>query len=607
MKRTDPTALMQLRVFNLYKFLVVLDVIERTQVSFLTINNKDDDITLYDKLYKFEERDVISQEYFDKKVEALRKLHLNFECFTDSSCPHEVMDYMNSDISNDAFAEPINQFCKIKDAITPLSKLKIVATLQKSIITILADHCLLKPHSINNDIVLPVLIYVIIYKMDQPLELLLNFNFIKNFVNLIDPYNVQILSNTSFYFYNPSDSQKSANKNISKQTTVFDCLNLNETNDADSESEQEQTIDFFHHDKQLVQFISSNYLNNSELQYYLTNFEAILFFIENVTADELNQKDVKEEILIKPLDILIEASLTKEFKFPEVKTEETGNRSRSGSLLNSLSNRITEARNRSRSNSGLLKNTREAFPTIDTTLEANSMISSPLASPTNSHDTSFENSSTFGMMKNIIGRFSSVSVPQFKAPEEEEGLLPLKHERSSSLIDKLGNRTRSPSIDTNNQSPSRRTTIASKLSSGVSDFMTKLNTTQPAIPSTQSQTSLKSFDESPQKRPEIRARTSSMQVMEKWFTNISNPQNHPETKPEINDAITESGEGSVFSTPSKELARYHNVDFDLLTILDLRTLKVYYDQLCNELGVYESKSTNEDMNNDPGTQEVNSI
>ncbi|EGV65439.1 hypothetical protein PSN45_002378 [Yamadazyma tenuis] len=657
-RRTDSAAVLQLRVFNMYKFLLVTHMIESSQELLLqSTSNKDDDISLYDKIFRFDEKDLVVQEFFDKKLKSLKRLNLPFQCFIeeDNQTYKSLIELINTCDTNENIMALIKEFTSIKDQVTASSKLRMIARFQKNLMRILSTASGLQSHNINNDVLLPVFIYLIIYKMDVSLDLFLTFNYVKNFTNFIDPYDVKILASTSFYFYNPTETSKNHLKNNSRKANLFECINLNE-NETDTDApdaDKSGLISFFDSDKELIHYLNINHLNNSELQYYLTNFEAVLFFIQNVTLDELTDRKTDEEILSKPLSVFVERAFAPAYEFPpratetneeDTKDEETDvNRSRSSSLFNTISNRISEAANRSRSNSALMRSTGESVASIEVSTDA--VIPSPVSSPTITGEIA-QDSTTFNMMRNIIGRFGSVSVSQFKGSEEEEGLVNnVKHLRSASIIEKLSpnhSRTRSSSLENgtstmHNLSPSRKNTIASKLSSGVTDLMTKFNTPATASSSfnhqntNTSQTSLRSLDESesvtvvPRRPDHFRNRTSSIQIMEKWFNNLSTGQQQQLTqtqtevnastsrsisqsepsKPEVADI--ESHEGSVFSTPSKELAKYHNVDFDLLTVSDLRTLKLYYDQLCNELGMskFESKSTSEELNDQFSS--VNSI
>lgn len=613
-KRTDDEALNQLRIFNFYKFLIIHKSMELSSFKlFNSVNDKDDD-SLFDKLFKFNEKDLLIQDLLDKKMSLLKSFKIPLKNFLDIDIKdfdkladilsEEDVESSETSTEKAQLHQLIDNLNKISKTNIPLHKLQIVAEFQKKLTKILSQ--VLKC-DINNDILLPILIYIVIYKVDSS-SMFLNFTFIKNFNNLLSPYEIHLSNNSNYV--PPNDNRLKI-----KKTTLYDCLNLDES------TEPNQSNDFFNNDKDLIDHINERYLNNSELHYYLTNFEAVLFFIQSVVINELMDIDTDEEILIKPIPEIVERQL---FQFPKTSSDESlhlsnknsnnslNNRSRSNSLFNTLTNKFSEAaKNRSRSNSNL-KNTRESFPSVE-------IDNNPPTVPLIESD-------SFSMMKNIINRFGSVSVLQFKTfnDDEEEGLESSKHIRSQSLVERLSpinSRTRSSSLENSTVSPTRKNTIASKLSSGVSEIMTKFNTPAGPVNGTHSYnnstTSLKSLEEET-KRPEyVRSRTTSMQVMEKWFNNLSqqsqsqiqssirsnstvDPINGSiETAPmvpvqvtvpkEANDSIDES---SVFSSPSKELMKYHNIEFDELTISDLRNLKTYYDQLCNELSLkFESKST----------------
>ncbi|CAH6722048.1 hypothetical protein CLIB1444_08S00672 [[Candida] jaroonii] len=635
-KRTDDEALNQLRIFNFYKFLIIHKSMELSAFKlFNSVNDKDDD-SLFEKLFKFNEKDLLIQDLLDKKMSLLKSFKIPLKNFLDTDIKEfdKLANILKDDDSESSEIEPnseeiaiklelnqlIDNLNKISETNIPSHKLQIVADFQKRLTKILTQ--VLKC-DINNDILLPILIYIVIYKVDNS-NFFLNFNFIKNFNNSLSPYEIHLSNNSNYV--PPNDNRLKI-----KKTTLYDCLNLDES------TESNQSNDFFNTDKDLIDYINGKYLNNSELHYYLTNFEAVLFFIQSVIINELMDVDTDEEILIKPISEIVEKQL---FQFPKTSSDESlhlsnknsnnslNNRSRSNSLFNTLTNKFSEAtKNRSRSNSNL-KNTRESFPSVD-------IDNNPPTVPLIESD-------SFSMMKNIINRFGSVSVSQFKNfnEDEEQGLESTKHNRSQSLAERLSptnSRTRSSSLENSTVSPARKNTIASKLSSGVTEIMTKFNT--PVVPVNgthsynNSTTSLKSLEEET-KRPEyVRSRTTSMQVMEKWFNNLSQQSQSQVqstirsnstvdpihgsidgsitevvpivpvqvTAKEANDSIDES---SVFSSPSKELMKYHNIEFDELTISDLRHLKTYYDQLCNELSLkFESKST--DLNDQFSS--VNSI
>lgn len=677
-KRTDPSALLQLRIFNFYKFIIMFESIEKAlNMLFNSVNNNHEDVKLFDKIFRFDERDLIIQEFLDQKLLTLRKLKLSIDSFIESSPVSNKVNDLDL-LNNETITQIHNTFLDINNQITPFAKLKVVVEVQKQLISFLSDHL---DTEINNDILLPIFIYLTIYKFsndsnNKDSDLYLNFNFIKNFVNLIDPDNIPLVPNSnsvSFGSYNPDTctifTHNSTKQIPHKLISLFECLNLN----ADDSNDTESDI-FFNSDKDLINFMQSHYLNNSELNYYLTNFEAVLFFIQSVTIDELsNVVKTNNPILLKPINKLVDEELMNQFRFPPGKAEtkepvedqgqdserslktptlDTSttqpNRSRSSSLFNTITNRLNDAAtsvNRSRSNSAL-------FNRKDSNGGEFSLYPSPIIP----NDGSGDSSTNLNMMRNILGRFGLVSLrPSESQFDEETGIIDedgtsgggtingtngttntnttttASEEPNSKGIDRLSphhSLTRSSSLETQNISPNRKNTIASRLSTGVNEIMTKFNTPNNNIiinPVNNSTSSLKSIEEmddqigenvNQEKRPEyLRSRTTSLQVMEKWFNNLAaNPQQkqiqtqqhqqqHQNQPPQIppakgDDYISDSRTGSVFSTTSKELTKYHNVDFDCLTVLDLRTLKLYYDQLCNEVGVKLETKTSEEISHD---------
>lgn len=755
-RRTDPAAVGQLRAFNIYKFLVVMGAIERGQrLLFQSISARDDDGSLYDKIFRFDEKDLVVQEMMDRKLDTFQRVVVPFERFSEGR--EELAQFLDQSLQAAGTALDLDQalqaagkaldqtldpqalalalalargqkladqsltpsgaqelarlmslLSQLNTVITPSAKLQIIVQFQKSLVALLIKHCHLQPHHINNDTLLPVLIYLFIYKLPKGLDLYLNFEFIRNFVNLVDPYDVEIVG-TSYYFYRPGEGR-------GKRSSLWECTNLAGTS-AEGASARDSTnssttstsagvgaressnstsatsatksgatgtkdgtrrgsssttgASTAGTDANAIAYLTSTFLNNSELNYYLTNLEAVLFFIQNVTIDELSGQ-LDEELLNKPLGSLVEKELASRYQFPKVTldgtdpgppsgpldprygpTDRTGqgdqktgpigptgteNRSRSSSLFNTLTTRLNEAtKTRSRSNS--LVKTRELFPSVNSGSDTES-----IEGRVDRHDgDGVDASMTFGMMKNLLGRFGSMSVLQLR--NEEEGLVRASTSASTSANGSgagAGSSTTGPSSETIGPSTSnsttgsgnggrnlsigsgrnlsvgstgpspfgasasasaspRKNTIASKLSSGVSEIMTKFNTPTPLPHSiNNSETSL-SVDETNdtstiiQKR-DNRSRTASIQIMEKWFSNISNTQTGPSqhVQNNSNDSVSISHEGSVFSAPNKELTRFQNMDFDSLTVMDLRLLKNYYDQLCNEVnGKYELKSTQE--------------
>lgn len=79
LKRSDPDALYQLRIFNYYKFLMVFESIEASHINLLSSINVGEDISLYDKLLRFDNKDIIYQEFLADKIVALKGLDLSFK------------------------------------------------------------------------------------------------------------------------------------------------------------------------------------------------------------------------------------------------------------------------------------------------------------------------------------------------------------------------------------------------------------------------------------------------------------------------------------------------------------------------------------------------
>lgn len=93
--------------------------------------------------------------------------------------------------------------------------------------------------------------------------------------------------------------------------------------------------------------------------------------------------------------------------------------------------------------------------------------------------------------------------------------------------------------------------------------------------------------------------------MDRWFNNFTNEEsaaigatnaslNHQSTSSAASNAFT-NNEDSVFSSSAEELTKFQHIDFDSLTINDLKLMKNYYDQLCSEFiaSKTDSKTSNE--------------
>lgn len=665
LKRTDPEAVIQLRVFNYYKFITIMEAIEKAQLELFNTNNTlDEGISLLEKIFKFDQRDIILQEFLNEKLDALKKLNLPFSCFIENDPNNKLTTFFSSisdaGVENSSLKKIKQKFALLNESITPYSKLKVVVEIQKSLIILLSEAYESDPSKVNNDDIIPALIFIIIRHVPfNSSDLYLNFTFIKNFVNLIDPYNVDINSftlNSPLASYTPTDRlNKSLNgKKPPKKSNLFEYLNLKE--EEETELESSSNIDFFKSDKELVHHIQAKHLNNGELIFYLTNFEAVLFFLLSVTIQELAPDETAENPLLKcSLHKLVDQELLSHFKFPDGKamdefknqediSPQVSSRSRSSSLLNTISHKLNDVAlsvNRSRSNSSIMNSlkssslslNRESFPSFAGNHEAESTHTSP----TNSNESNNVDSNSIPslMMKNILGRFSLVLVPQFRPNVEEHSIttesdnadskIEERNKRSSSLMNKVSLdtlRTRSSSID--KQDPDlikehqKKSSITSKLTNGVSDFMTKFNSTTNGSNGTistlhanptksTSNSSLHSFVEGMnnysdsnvtinedvivsngssatiQRRPDYRNRTTSLQIMDKWFNNISANNNNSENQETTINSTSGDNLEEENEIQIKNLTKYANKDFNSLTIKELKDLKVCYDILCCEL------------------------
>lgn len=569
-KRTDPDALLQLRVFNFYKFLVIFETIEHAQYLLFKTSNKKDDIgseaLLYDSVFRFDERDLILQSFLDEKLRLLRDLHLPFDVFSDAHNEETArLGAFFAEVSpnHPTVVKIVKKFSHLGHNITPYSKLKCIVKIQKYIISLLAE--VFELLSISNDLLLPSLIYVIVTFSPPECDLHLNLMFVQNFLNRIDPYAVNattFTSSSSVYAYVPTNRSRRAPTKNPLSTNLFELLNLDELA-APAPQQLNRDVAFFDNDKHLIEHISAHFLNTGELEYYLTNFEAVLFYLSNVTTPELVPEITRGERLLNfPLHKLVDEELASKFEFPTTSIEKATqqelheNRLRLSSLINTISTRLNDAAslvNRLRSNLNLLK--KEAEPETD--FEALLMV----------HD------DTTSMMRTILGKLGSVQLRPSE-PDEPES----KHRRLSSLIGRMDPaRTRSSSLDQKEKPLEKRNSITSKLTSGVTEFMTKYS--QPP-PQNQSNVSLHSLED----RPDYaRQRTTSLQIMDKWFNNLLSQQADNTSTPEL-----------LFSDNISEVTKYHNVSFDTLTVADLRTLKQLYDQLCDEVKSLKTSVASED-------------
>lgn len=591
-KRSDGEALQQLRIFNYYKFLYVFYVIEKSQYLLFDSVSGNEDIRLYEKIYRFDQRDILLQEYLDKKIADLRCLNLSFNVFYETE-DQKILDFVEGLNDNDLSA--INdEFLNMTLNITPYSKLITLSKIQKTLVKILSR--ILKPNQINNDIILPFIIYLAIAKVNAK-EIYLNLVFIKNFIHFIDPDNIDLIEVNLNSAYAPSEKTSRAGK-----ANLFELLNLNLQYESNKQIEGH---DFFLNDNDMMSYILSKYLNNGELSYYLTNLEAVISFLFNITLPVLYPgKETTSRLLLKSIDQIVNEDIieaTKEdSKNEEVEKslQDKGSRSRSSSILTNITTKINDTRTRSRSNSSNPVNqktystlSRENFPSFNTDADTNTSTNSNVDS---------ENTLSMTMMRSLIGKLSNVSVQQLRPyidPNQVENYDDTNgsngsatHRRSGSFMSRLSpshSRTRSSSIETamNTQPTPKRNTITSKLSNGVSEFMTKLNTPNvqhDEINKNISNSSLHSLDNCQVSsnessvtinvKPDFnRTRTTSLQIMDKWFNNISANQQQQQLQSNI-----EGDQKSI----SKDLFKYKNTNIESMTINDIKHLKKCYDKLC---------------------------
>ncbi|KAF8002585.1 hypothetical protein HF325_003550 [Metschnikowia pulcherrima] len=506
-KRSDPEALFQLRVFGFYKFLTILKTIELAHSKLFASSSSSDSTPLYEKVFKFDLRDIHFQKLLSEKIKILRQLRLPIQCFLESE---------------------------------------------------------------------------------------------------------------------------------SQSESLAELLNLDENAKVTSEVFKNELAEFSS-DEALVNFIQSKYLNTGELQFCLTNCEAVLYFLLNTPISDIAPKGftIPADVLDnETFNLSLHEIIQKKYEGPDVinpkdlsklledEFDDTS-RSRSSSLFETITNAVSQSVNRSRSNSGV--KTTDPFPKKE------------LSSLTADFETSLKQFSgqtePYGLsrVRNIFERIGLASHLQVKPVESDTEDLqdtvamldhtpePNRSKRSQSLFDKLSpnlSRARSGSLENpgNSQAASlRRATLSSKFSNGMTEFMTKISSaantaagSSASIVATEnssravhaSLSSVHSIEDPFEDagyvgRNLLGPRSSSLQTMEKWFCNIpDNPPDETSVRHRSNTSISSKcfntlesnyNEGSVFSASFGELTKFHFTDFESMTINDLKKLKCYYDQLCTEL------------------------
>lgn len=715
-RRSDPSALAQLRIFAFYKAVTILDTLEKAQYDLFSAGNPGDS-TLYEKIFRFEERDIGVQRLLGERIHVLRQLNLPFSCFCDTTDAEEKarLDefFLTLDLDGNPAIAKVHASLRLMGQVrTPAAKLKHIVRIQKAVMLLLASFYDNDTAKVNNDILLPALIYILVYNSHSgdtaatddaggdANDLYLNFTFVKNFVNWIDPYRVEsgFTLGTSLLHYNPTDHRRR------KVSSLYELLNLSEAEktdtapEADTENPNTFGIPEIADDLHLISYLQAHFLNHGELQFYLTNFEAILYFLQNTPVGQLVPEEFtipealreSPHVTLKVVEIMADEQKARELEEeanepitkPDMDRAEMDKaemdrlahdeldsaRPRSSSLFNTISSAVSHV-SRSRSNSALKTPTKEKEPDFEA-----SLYTLPLASSDRVDNYGL------GRVRNILGRFSLVSSMQVRPIEEslpaesEEG----RGKRSLALFDRITpnhSRTRSASLETRDSNPTNTTTAGNtagngitgtlstlssgnnssvktvnagganlavvaimsqsgpdpsssaansaaaaatanfnfgmshsgvnrratltKLSNGVSEFMTKLTATTPGLVPAPGAPLY--YDDSPfeDKRPEFGKRSASLQTMDRWFSNI------PEGNQQANIAsqftrVDSNNDGSVFSASFGELTRFQHMDFESLTINDLKTLKGYYDQLCLEVMATKtgSKTSNEFLPDD---------
>lgn len=518
-RRSDTKALYQLRVFSYYKLLTIVNTIEKAQYDLFTSRNPGDEFALYDKIFRFDRDDIWAQKLLSEKMRILQRLDMPIGYFFENSSPNEKANldafFSLLDPALNIILKKIqNSFRLINDVKTPAAKLKHIVNVQKFLIVLLSALFDNDNSKVNNDVLLPALIYIIIYHCPESesggsLDLFLNFIFVKNFLNVISPYDVDcsvFTLGSSLSSYDPTAKPRMFRSEKKPSANLYELLNLLQSALAES-----LDSDFHIHEKwlssdaQLINLIQNKFFNNGELQYYLTNFEAILYFLMNTTVQEIVPEEfvlpatfANCELVSKPLHKIIEdkknrdkpqqpPAQPKQDHLPEeeseiIDEELRSNRSRSSSLLNTITSAVSQSVSRSRSNSAALKSPSHSYLRD----------SYPFGGDFESSIGPGADTYGLGRMKNILQRIGLVSSMLFRSdsPDEDTDVVGptennagdyFRFRRSLSFlgaVSPVNSRTRSGSLESQLGTPNsanRRATLSTKLSTGVSDFMNKLS------------------------------------------------------------------------------------------------------------------------------------
>ena len=162
------------------------------------------------------------------------------------------------------------------------------------------------------------------YKLETN-DLYLSFLFIRNFLNLIDSLPIELYQINLYLSYNPAQERTPLSSSKYKKSDILGYLNLQDSQDLPQEQSHilSDEFKFFTNDKELISYINQKFLNTGELNYYLTNFEAIIVYLSNMTIAELLSNSETEissdlrnsSILKHPIDKLVDEELLTHFSF----------------------------------------------------------------------------------------------------------------------------------------------------------------------------------------------------------------------------------------------------------------------------------------------------
>lgn len=117
--------------------------------------------------------------------------------------------------------------------ITPYAKLKKIVSLHKNLIKLFSQKGF-ENKEINNDLLLPALIYLLVYKLETN-DLYLSFLFFRNFLNLIDSLPIELYQINLYLSYNPAQERTPLSSSKYKKSDILGYLNLQDSQDLPQE------------------------------------------------------------------------------------------------------------------------------------------------------------------------------------------------------------------------------------------------------------------------------------------------------------------------------------------------------------------------------------